>query len=76
VNHEKSIGVDNACANLAIKYNMLYISAYQVIKENICNKTAWGKKLQANRCDKQLNANLNVADNFQEAQYSAVHYNL
>jgi hypothetical protein len=49
VNHEKSIGVDNACANLAIKYNMLYISAYQVIKDNICNKTEWGKRLEANR---------------------------
>ena len=76
MNHEKSIGVDNACANLAIKYNMLYISAYQVIKDNITKKTAWGKKLEANRSDKKLNANLNVADNFQEAQYSAVHYNL
>ena len=28
VNHEKALGVDNACSNLAIKYNMIYISAY------------------------------------------------
>lgn len=28
VNHEKSLGVDNTCSNLAIKYNMIYISAY------------------------------------------------
>lgn len=64
VNHEKSIGVDNACSNLAIKYNMLYISAYQVIKQNICQKTAWGEKLLANRCDRQINPNLQVNDNF------------
>lgn len=29
VNHEKSVSVDSICANLAIKYNMLYISAWQ-----------------------------------------------
>jgi hypothetical protein len=28
VNHEKQLGVDNSCSNLAIKYNMIYISAY------------------------------------------------
>jgi hypothetical protein len=28
VNHEKKLGVDTTCANLAIKYNMIYISAY------------------------------------------------
>lgn len=28
VNHEKQLGVDTTCANLAIKYNMIYISAY------------------------------------------------
>lgn len=35
VNHQKALPVDNACSNLAIKYNMIYISAYQVIKQNI-----------------------------------------
>ena len=35
VNHQKALGVDNTCSNLAIKYNMIYISAYQVIKQNI-----------------------------------------
>lgn len=35
VNHEKQLPVDNTCSNLAIKYNMIYISAYQVIKQNI-----------------------------------------
>jgi len=28
VNHQKALGVDNSCSNLAIKYNMIYISAY------------------------------------------------
>ena len=28
VNHEKRLTVDTACANLAIKYNFLYISVY------------------------------------------------
>jgi hypothetical protein len=28
VNHEKRLSVDTACANLAIKYNFLYISVY------------------------------------------------
>ena len=32
VNHEKRLGVDTTCANLAIKYNMVYLSAYQVIR--------------------------------------------
>lgn len=31
VNHEKRIEVDTACSNLAIKYNMLYLSVYQLI---------------------------------------------
>lgn len=45
VNHETSLPVDNPCANIAIKYNMLYISAYQMIKEHITHKTAWGQRL-------------------------------
>jgi adenylate kinase family enzyme len=35
VNHEKKLPVDTTCTNLAIKYNMIYISAYQVIKNHI-----------------------------------------
>jgi len=30
--HEKRIDVDTACSNLAIKYNLLYISVYQLIR--------------------------------------------
>jgi len=32
VNHEKRLGVDVTCANLAIKFNLLYISVYQLIR--------------------------------------------
>jgi len=32
VNHEKRLSVDTTCANMGIKYNMLYISVYQIIK--------------------------------------------
>ena len=35
VNHEKRIDVDTACSNLAIKYNLLYMSVYQLIKQEI-----------------------------------------
>ena len=28
VNHEKRLGIDTTCSNLAIKYNMIYLSAY------------------------------------------------
>lgn len=76
VNHEKQLAVDNTCSNLAIKYNMIYISAYQVIKQNIQQKTAWGLKLQANRRARSIDSSLNVQDSFQEAEYSAVHYEL
>jgi len=45
VNHEKSLPVDTTCANIAIKYNMVYISAYQVIKQHVQGNTEWGKRL-------------------------------
>ena len=64
VNHQKALGVDNTCSNLAIKYNMIYISAYQVIKQNITQKTEWGQKLQANRRPRGIDSALNVQDNF------------
>lgn len=45
VNHEKRLTVDTTCANLAIKYNFLYISVYQTIKQHIENNTEYGRKL-------------------------------
>jgi len=45
VKHDKKFAVDNSCANLSIKYNMLYISVYQLIQREIENHTEWGQKL-------------------------------
>lgn len=58
VNHEKRLAVDTPCANLAIKYNMIYISAYQVIRDHVKNNTAWGKKLLAGKKTKAIDASL------------------
>lgn len=49
VNHEKRLDVDTNCSNLAIKYNMLYLSVYQCIRMNICNNTPIGKELVASK---------------------------
>jgi len=51
VNHESSLrlNVDTACSNLAIKYNCIYISAYQCIKKHIEEGTEWGQWLAANK---------------------------
>lgn len=54
VNHEKRLGIDTTCANLAIKYNMIYISAYQIIKGHIEGNTDWGKKLLAGKRTKEI----------------------
>ena len=54
VNHEKRLGIDTTCANLAIKYNMIYISAYQIIKHHIEGNTDWGKKLMAGKRTKEI----------------------
>jgi len=35
VNHEKRLDVDIVCSNLAIKYDFLYISVYQLIRQHI-----------------------------------------
>ena len=45
VNHEKRLSVDVVCSNLAIKYNMLFLSVYQLIKNEIESNTAMGKQL-------------------------------
>ena len=76
VNHEKKLGVDTTCANLAIKYNMVYISAYQVIKQHIEENSEYGKKLIASKKPKQIEADLHVRDEFKEAEYSPVHFDL
>lgn len=42
VNHEKRLDIDTACSNLAIKYNMIYLSVYQLIKKHVTECTALG----------------------------------
>ena len=64
VNHEKKLNVDTTCANLAIKYNMIYISAYQVIRQHIKHNTDWGKKLIASKKTKLIDASLAGRDEF------------
>jgi len=76
VNHHKKLPVDTSCANLAIKYNMIYISAYQVIRKHIIENTEYGKKLTAGQKQKGIDSSLKVRDEFQEAQYSPVHFDL
>jgi hypothetical protein len=76
VNHEKRLAVDTPCANLAIKYNMIYISAYQVIRDHIKNNTVWGKKLMAGKKTKAIDSSIMVRDEFAEAEFSPVHFDI
>ena len=56
---------------------MLYLSVYQLIKEQIEKNTKIGQALAASKKPKEL-VNLNPTgaprDAFEEAEYSAVHY--
>ncbi len=49
VNHEKRLPVDAVCANIAIKFNMMYLSVYQLIKKEIDSNSEFGKKLLATK---------------------------
>lgn len=70
INHEKRLAIDTVCANLAIKYNMLYISAYQVIAEHVQNKTKWGQMLNNSKRNKDLTFKEDDKDEFKEAEFS------
>ena len=76
VNHEKRIEVDTACSNLAIKYNMLYLSVYQLIRKEILAETDLGVALKNSKREKELDFGhvTKQVDPFQEAEYSAVHF--
>ena len=54
VNHEILLPVDAICANLAIKFNMMYISVFQLIREEIEGNTEFGKRLLATKKYKGL----------------------
>jgi len=45
VNHDPRLPVDVSCANLAIKFNMLYLSVHQLIREHIAKKSVFGNRL-------------------------------
>lgn len=70
LNHEKRLGVDTTCANLAIKFNMIYISVYQIIQQHIKNNTEWGKLLKSTKRKKDMAQTSQVRDEFNEAEYS------
>ncbi len=76
VNHEKRIEVDTACSNLAIKYNMLYLSVYQLIRKEILAETELGAALKNSKREKKLDFGhvTRSVDPFQEMEYSAVHF--
>jgi hypothetical protein len=80
VNHEKRLPVDTACSNLAIKYNMLYLSVYQLIRMHVKKQTPIGKLLAASKKPKALNEKVKlvdgIRDEFEEEVYSAVHYDM
>ena len=79
VKHESSLrsSVDTSCANLAIRHNCLYLSAYQIIKKHIEEGTEWGQWLSANKCERAVAESVaSGKDTFQEAVYSAAHFPL
>lgn len=76
VNHEKRLTVDTTCANLAIKYNLIYISVYQLIKQHIESNTPIGKRLLATKKQKDIKLQTQAKDEFLEVDYSAVHFDL
>lgn len=68
VNHEKRLEIDTVCSNLALKYNMVYISAYQVIAEHVQKKTKWGMMLEAGKRNNPIE--FEDIDEFNEAEFS------
>lgn len=72
--HDQKLAVDNACSNLSLKYNLLYVSAYQLIREEIENHTELGQKLEACKLARELADSVKKADEFKEQLYSPVHY--
>lgn len=79
INHEKRLPVDAIAANLGIKYNFMYLSVYQLIKQHIEQGTAFGKLLIAAKKTKNLNLGAALdgqKDEFAEEDYSAAHFDL
>lgn len=64
LNHEKRLGTDTTCSNLAIKYNLIYLSVYQLIRQHIEELTEWGHKLLQTKRKKALNVSMQMRDEF------------
>ena len=75
LNHEKRLGTDTACANLSIKYNLIYVSAYQLIRSHIESESEWGQKLLATKRKRKLEVAMQMRDEFQEAEFSPALFN-
>lgn len=75
INHENKLPVDTACSNIAIKFNMLYLSVHQLIKEHIHNDTPVGQQLQATYNPKELQSSVQE-DESGDQNFSPVHYDL
>lgn len=74
LNHEKRLGTDTTCSNLAIKYNLIYLSVYQIIRQHIEDNTEWGEKLKLTKREKSMNVMTQVRDEFAESDYSPALY--
>ena len=76
VNHEKRIEVDTTCSNLAIKYNLLYLSVYQLLKQEVLAQTELGRALENSKRQKAIEFGpvAKNVDPFEEKTYSAAHY--
>ncbi len=76
VNHEKSLAVDTTCSNLATKFNLVYISLYQLIKQHFETQSEWSKRLKGTMVTKDIRLEYAGNDEFEEQDYSAVHFDL
>ena len=65
--------MDVPLANLAIKYNMVYASVSQVLKQHIESKTDLGKALLATKKPRNT---VDVPEYKEDDEYSAVHFDL
>ena len=72
--HDKRFVTDTPCCNLAIKYNLIYICVFQLIRDEIKNQTELGAKLLATQKPKSINTFDIENDEFEEQKYSAAHF--
>jgi len=69
--HEKSLEIDSIFTNLSIKYNFLYISLDEIIKNEIIRKTALGKELNRTKVCKEITEDFASNENI---EFCAIHY--